>query len=147
VTEESMDYEALLRAGQKLLMWRKQAGYSQRDVEQLTGGAVLAQDVSRLENGRVGRPSAYVISKLCELYGKSPNELFELFGLWKPSKQIGDHRIDRLIEVSDALPPGHRERLLRMVETLTTVAEQEAKMDVKDVRERPQVGTLPAESS
>lgn len=98
------------RGGYQLAQLRDLQGLKQRDIERMTEGVLNSAQVSRIETGKIAEPTMRDLVLLGELYGKTPNEVAEMFGYWHPRLR-GDEQLEQLAQEVAKLPPKYRFRV------------------------------------
>ena len=123
------EQERVYKAGADLLRLRELSELDQRGVQKKTGNKVSAQQVSKLELGKVKRPSMRDLVLLGAVYGLTPNQVATLYGYWQPSEaeeEPEDPRVTTLKQTAKLLPPLYRERLLNAAEVSAALYRSEA---------------------
>jgi transcriptional regulator with XRE-family HTH domain len=109
------------RAGLQLRRIRDALEYTTRQVQELTNGQLIAQQLTRIEKGQVERPTMRDLCLIANTYRLTPNYIAELYGYWQPTereedgREPEDARITYVREVVARLPTDKRERLLRNI--------------------------------
>lgn len=75
-------------AGKALRRYREERGLTQRDVERRTGGKIIAQQLSRLEKGAIGKPPMEDLAVLGTVYGFTPTDMAQLYGYVPPAPAL-----------------------------------------------------------
>lgn len=120
-------------AGKKFATLRTQHGWKQSDVEKESlkrwgeGGVIRIAQLSRIEKGGYDRVSLDDAVRLGELYGLTPEEVSEMYGLYRPTEahDIPDD-VRYLLSMLPSLPFDIRERLLFAVRTAAVMAKHDA---------------------
>jgi transcriptional regulator with XRE-family HTH domain len=102
--------------------------WTQRDVDRRTGGKVSGANISQIEIGAISKPAMAMLVELGKVYGVTPNEIAEAYGLWSPAAtgESEPAQIKTAKATLERLGPGQRLRLLTQIETLARMAEREA---------------------
>jgi len=66
-----------LTFGQWLKARREELGYSLRDVERITEGAISNAALSQIESGKIEKPNIIIVAHLSAAYGLPSGEVFE----------------------------------------------------------------------
>lgn len=101
--------------------------WTQRDVDRRTQGKVSGANISQIEMGAISKPALAMLVELGKVYGVTPNEIAEAYGLWTPMGGTGEPAQIKTVKATlERLSPGQRLRLLTQIETLARMAEREA---------------------
>ena len=111
---EKKVWPEMVAPGKELKRLREERGLSLRPAAE-QAGVGTEQQLSQLETGRVQNPSMKTLVGYGKLYGKTPNEMAEMYGYWtrEEEQQQGDGYLKVLRTLTSALPPDRRERALR----------------------------------
>lgn len=126
--------DKVIEAGAKFRQLRDEAGWKMTDVERESRkrfgdeGVVKIAQLSHIEKGQYDRVSLDDAVRLGRLYGRSPNQVAEMYGLWstEPSETALPREVTELLSVLDTLPYNLREKLLHFVEHDTFIIRGEA---------------------
>lgn len=116
--------DKVIEAGAKFRQLRDEAGWKMTDVERESrkrfgdDGIIKIAQLSHIEKGQYDRVSLDDAVRLGLLYGRSPNQVAEMYGLFatEPSETALPREVNELLSVLGTLPFGLREKLLHFIE-------------------------------
>lgn len=120
VRREQSELERVRRAGAKLRSMREEVYHlTQRQLQERTGGRIIPQQISKIEDGKTERPSMHDLCVLGEIYALSPNEMAKLYGYWAGPRadEPEDPRLVKVKGIVNKLDQANRDRLLDALET------------------------------
>ena len=127
--QDEGEVERVRKAGDTLRHLREDVqGLDQREVSKRTGGRIIAQQLSNIEQGKVARPSMRDLCILGALYGLTPNQMAKLYGYLddRTASLLEDRRLLRIIGLLSRMDEEHRDRLLRSMEVNAVVEATQA---------------------
>lgn len=104
-------YPNMLAPGRELVRLREERSLSQRDAANMAGVGTF-QQLASLEKGLVENPSMMHLVAYGKLYGKTPNEIAELYGYWEDFAKEESGYLTILRDLTNNLPPDQRDRAL-----------------------------------
>jgi transcriptional regulator with XRE-family HTH domain len=115
-----------VKAGKDLERMRKELGPTQAEVEWQTrklGFEVEQQSISKLERGAIEKPSMRDLVALGRVYGRTPNEMAQLYGYWEGEKVEKETPVTKVVVqlqlILSRLKPKQREYAIRTITDLT----------------------------
>lgn len=114
----------VIEAGEKFRQLREAAGWKMTDVERESrkrfgdAGVMKIAQLSHIEKGQYDRVSLDDAVRLGRLYGRTPNQVAEMYGLWstEPSETALPREVNELLSVLETLPFSLSEKLLHFIE-------------------------------
>lgn len=117
--------------GRRLLQYREAQKLTQRDVERKTverygqENALISQQVSRIEDGKIEKPPMRDLVLLGDLYDLTPNDVAEMYGYWTPrerGRKRQNPRLTHALELYSRLPASQQEKIIAWLEVAVQLA-------------------------
>jgi transcriptional regulator with XRE-family HTH domain len=117
--------------GRQLRVARAYTGLTQQEIAKQADGQILAQQISRFEKGLIEKPAAADLGVLAKVYEVTPNEMFEWYDYWHPTKaeEVAEHadpRVREFLASYERLPADAREDLLNWLHYAMKTAQAKA---------------------
>ena len=120
--------DTMMQAGAKLKQLREEQHLTQQEMEKRTAARfgheqrVVAQQVSRIEQGQLTKPPIVDLLRIGQVLGLSGDDIAELYNLWprqqrrQSAREQLDPRLREAINLAEELPPDAREKFLDWVQ-------------------------------